>query len=120
MDSKLVVEQMSGHWKIKHPDLIPLAGQAARRAGGLGRSSYTWVPREQNAHADRLANEAMDESAGRRGRASQARAVSGHNRPATEQAGGPPGQAAMTTMLLRHGETPLSIERRFAGRWTCR
>ncbi|MCX4677572.1 bifunctional RNase H/acid phosphatase [Streptomyces sp. NBC_01433] len=64
MDSKLVVEQMSGRWKIKHPDMKPLA---ARAAGILPASSvtYEWIPRARNKHADRLANEAMD--AGRRG-----------------------------------------------------
>ncbi|MFD7785143.1 bifunctional RNase H/acid phosphatase [Streptomyces nojiriensis] len=65
MDSKLVVEQMSGRWKIKHPDMKPLAAEAARI---LPRTqvTYEWIPREQNKHADRLANEAMD--AGKRGR----------------------------------------------------
>lgn len=65
MDSKLVVEQMSGRWKIKHPDMKPLA---ARAAAVLPPScvTYEWIPRAQNKHADRLANEAMD--AGRDGR----------------------------------------------------
>ncbi|MFJ8232503.1 bifunctional RNase H/acid phosphatase [Streptomyces sp. NPDC094448] len=65
MDSKLVVEQMSGRWKIKHPDMKPLAAEAAQI---FPRSAvtYEWIPREQNKHADRLANEAMD--AGKRGR----------------------------------------------------
>ena len=58
MDSKLVVEQMSGRWKIKHPDMRPLAIEANRLAP-FG-TTYTWVPREQNKHADRLANEALD------------------------------------------------------------
>ena len=58
MDSKLVVEQMSGNWKIKHPDMVPLALEANRLAP-FG-TTYTWVPREQNKHADRLANEALD------------------------------------------------------------
>ena len=65
MDSKLVVEQMSGRWKIKHPDLRPLAAQASQAARLLGRVTYTWVPRERNTHADRLANEAMDAVSGR-------------------------------------------------------
>lgn len=64
MDSKLVVEQMSGRWKIKHPDMKPLAAEAAR-VFPPGRVTYEWIPREQNKHADRLANEAMD--AGKRG-----------------------------------------------------
>ena len=58
MDSRLVVEQMSGNWKIKHPDMKPLALEANRIAPP--GTTYTWVPREQNKHADRLANEAMD------------------------------------------------------------
>ncbi|MEV6543531.1 reverse transcriptase-like protein, partial [Streptomyces sp. NPDC051665] len=64
MDSKLVVEQMSGRWKIKHPDMKPLAAEA----GGVfpaDQVTYEWIPRAQNKHADRLANEAMD--AGKRG-----------------------------------------------------
>ncbi|MFD0368586.1 bifunctional RNase H/acid phosphatase [Streptomyces sp. NPDC127114] len=64
MDSKLVVEQMSGRWKIKHPDMKPLAAEAGR-VFPPGRVRYEWIPRERNKHADRLANEAMD--AGRRG-----------------------------------------------------
>ncbi|WP_256107478.1 bifunctional RNase H/acid phosphatase [Streptomyces sp. ODS05-4] len=64
MDSKLVVEQMSGRWKIKHPDMKPLAAEAAR-VFPAAQVRYEWIPRERNKHADRLANEAMD--AGKRG-----------------------------------------------------
>ncbi|MER7175174.1 bifunctional RNase H/acid phosphatase [Streptomyces mesophilus] len=64
MDSKLVVEQMSGRWKIKHPDMKPLAAQA-RSVFPATSVTYEWIPREENKHADRLANEAMD--AGKRG-----------------------------------------------------
>ncbi|MFD5880640.1 bifunctional RNase H/acid phosphatase [Streptomyces yangpuensis] len=64
MDSKLVVEQMSGRWKIKHPDMKPLAAEAARILP-RAQVTYEWIPRERNKHADRLANEAMD--AGKRG-----------------------------------------------------
>ena len=63
MDSKLVVEQMSGRWQIKHPALRALAAQAEAAGRHVGRVSYQWVPRAQNAHADRLANRAMDEAA---------------------------------------------------------
>ncbi|MGW7258524.1 bifunctional RNase H/acid phosphatase [Streptomyces sp. NPDC054834] len=62
MDSKLVVEQMSGRWKIKHPDMKPLAAEAAR-IFPAGQVTYEWIPRERNKHADRLANEAMDAGA---------------------------------------------------------
>ncbi|MFD3838702.1 bifunctional RNase H/acid phosphatase [Streptomyces sp. NPDC058642] len=64
MDSKLVVEQMSGRWKIKHPDMKPLALEAGR-VYPADQVTYEWIPRESNKHADRLANEAMD--AGKRG-----------------------------------------------------
>ncbi|MBK3581389.1 bifunctional RNase H/acid phosphatase [Streptomyces sp. MBT65] len=64
MDSKLVVEQMSGRWKIKHPDMKPLAAEASS-VFPVDQVTYEWIPRVQNKHADRLANEAMD--AGKRG-----------------------------------------------------
>lgn len=60
MDSKLVVEQMTGHWRIKHPDLVPLARQAEQLARGFASIGFTWIPRARNKYADRLANEAMD------------------------------------------------------------
>ena len=59
MDSKLVVEQMSGRWKIKHPDMAVLAGQA-RAVIGTRPVTYEWVPRLQNALADAAANKSMD------------------------------------------------------------
>jgi probable phosphoglycerate mutase len=62
MDSKLVVEQMSGRWNVKHPAMRPLAAEAAR-IFPPGRVTYEWIPRERNKHADRLANEAMDAGA---------------------------------------------------------
>jgi len=63
MDSKLVVEQMSGRWRINHPGLRPLAAKAARLVRSFDAVSYTWVPRDRNAHADALANAAMDAAA---------------------------------------------------------
>ena len=59
MDSKLVVEQMSGRWKIKHEDMRRLAAQA-RSVVDPHRVKYQWIPREINKDADRLSNEAMD------------------------------------------------------------
>jgi broad specificity phosphatase PhoE/ribonuclease HI len=59
MDSKLVVEQMSGRWKIKHEDMRRLALQA-RDLQPRGGVRYTWIPREKNKAADALANESMD------------------------------------------------------------
>jgi ribonuclease H / adenosylcobalamin/alpha-ribazole phosphatase len=62
MDSKLVVEQMAGRWKIKHPGLRPLAAEAAALVRRFEKVTFGWVPRERNRDADRLANEAMDEA----------------------------------------------------------
>ena len=59
MDSKLVVEQMSGRWKIKHPDMQALAREA-RELIGQGSVSFEWVPREKNARADAAGNAALD------------------------------------------------------------
>ncbi|MBW5424346.1 bifunctional RNase H/acid phosphatase [Streptomyces sp. BG9H] len=97
MDSKLVVEQMSGRWKIKHPDMKPLAAQAAR-VFPASQVTYEWIPREKNKHADRLANEAMD--AGKRGLAWSPSASTADldtraaRAAAAREPSGPPGDAA--------------------------
>jgi len=117
MDSKLVVEQMSGRWKIKDPNLRSLARSAQDEAGRLGRVSYVWVPRARNADADRLANQAMDAAAGIGGPIADEAAGTAKSAGSPPVTGWRPADArATTTLLLRHGETPLSTERRFAGR----
>ncbi|MGW0333098.1 bifunctional RNase H/acid phosphatase [Streptomyces sp. NPDC003011] len=106
MDSKLVVEQMSGRWKIKHPDMKPLAREAAG-VFPASQVTYEWIPRDRNKHADRLANEAMD--AGKRGEqwspsastaeldATAAAVVRG----AVPEPSGPPGDAALGAARVR-------------------
>ena len=59
-DSLLLVQQMLGNYKVKHPGLQPLYGKARLLAHDLGRVRYEHVRREANKHADRLANAAMD------------------------------------------------------------
>ncbi|WBU38465.1 reverse transcriptase-like protein [Homoserinibacter sp. YIM 151385] len=59
MDSKLVVEQMSGRWKIKHADMKVLASEARDLLTGVD-VRFEWIPRLENSRADKLANEAMD------------------------------------------------------------
>ncbi|MFD7390639.1 bifunctional RNase H/acid phosphatase [Streptomyces sp. NPDC059852] len=138
MDSKLVIEQMSGRWKIKHPDMKPLAFEAAR-IFPPAQVTYEWIPREQNKHADRLANEAMD--AGKRGErwsardstaeleAADAKAAAGTASGGAGTSAGDAGTTAVpaagwapadmgapaTFVLLRHGETPLTPQKRFSG-----
>ncbi|MEU9028209.1 bifunctional RNase H/acid phosphatase [Streptomyces sp. NPDC048383] len=97
MDSKLVVEQMSGRWKIKHPDMKPLAAEAAKVLP-RAQVTYEWIPRERNKHADRLANEAMD--AGKRGKQWEPSASTAvFAAPATPA--GPPGDAAKGAAAVR-------------------
>ncbi len=120
MDSKLVVEQMSGTWKIKHPDMRPLALEANRLAP-FG-TTYTWVPREQNKHADRLANEALD---GLRSGATihtPDSLVEELESPAETPSGtpavrgwGPPAGPVTTLVLVRHGATSHTADKRFSG-----
>jgi probable phosphoglycerate mutase len=62
LDSKLVVEQMSGRWKIKHEDMRRLALEA-RAILPTDQVTYRWVPRAENSAADHLANAAMDAAA---------------------------------------------------------
>ncbi|KQW00515.1 bifunctional RNase H/acid phosphatase [Streptomyces sp. Root369] len=128
MDSKLVVEQMSGRWKIKHPDMKPLALEAGR-VFPPGRVTYEWIPREQNKRADRLANEAMDSGASassvrQPSPAADAEAVGAAKAEADVRAANAvaaPGWAPAdmgapaTFVLLRHGETPLTPQKRFSG-----
>jgi probable phosphoglycerate mutase len=114
MDSKLVVEQMSGRWKVKHPDLAELNAQARALASRFERISYRWIPRAENSYADRLANEAMDAAAEVEGSAS------GTTAEASETPS-PPGWTgargtATRLLLLRHGQTELSVQRRYSGR----
>ncbi len=124
MDSKLVVEQMSGRWKIKHASMKPLALEANRLAPP--GTTYTWMPREQNMHADRLANEALD---GKRdgvtipGPEAEAESLIEEIESPSEQAQGEPRTRGWspssgpptTLVLVRHGVTAHTTEKRFSG-----
>ena len=112
MDSKLVVEQMSGRWKIKHPDMQQLALQAQKLARQLGAVRYTWVPRAQNGAADALANSAMDGRPVHRDPAAEAVVLEDDVQPTAE----PAPVVTTVTHLLRHGQTEHTPERRFSGR----
>jgi ribonuclease H / adenosylcobalamin/alpha-ribazole phosphatase len=186
MDSKLVVEQMAGRWRIKHPGLRTLAAEAATLVSGFTEVRFSWIPRCENCDADALANRAMDGGAqksaaqtpavqapgatGRVGNApadgmsrtvAQATATTSQaigsmtaqatGRPQSSAAGSPSAQAAATAgpevapagflpgtrqdqtlkslswqppsattglrlILVRHGVTDLTVERRYSGR----
>jgi ribonuclease H / adenosylcobalamin/alpha-ribazole phosphatase len=104
MDSKLVIEQMSGRWQIKHPGLRPLAAEAAALVQRFEAVRFEWVPRERNKDADALANKAMDEAAGKS--------------PKVEPRGSwePPSGVPTRMVLVRHGSTELTVQRRYSGR----
>ena len=112
MDSKLVVEQMSGRWQIKHPDMRQLALQAQKIARQLGGVRYTWVPRAQNGAADALANSAMDGTPVHRDAAAEPSVAEDDVQPVPERAP----LVTTVTHLLRHGQTEHTPERRFSGR----
>jgi ribonuclease H / adenosylcobalamin/alpha-ribazole phosphatase len=120
MDSKLVVEQMSGRWKVKHPDLVELHAQARKLALRFDQISYTWIPRARNSHADRLANEAMDAAAVVNGGVQEATDAEPAKAVATQSPSAPGWTGARGTptrlLLLRHGQTELSVQRRYSGR----
>jgi ribonuclease H / adenosylcobalamin/alpha-ribazole phosphatase len=63
LDSKLIVEQLAGRWRVKDPKLIPLWAAARSTLHGFSRWTATHVPRAQNTVADALANEAIDRAA---------------------------------------------------------
>jgi probable phosphoglycerate mutase len=115
MDSKLVIEQVSGRWKVKQQHLKPLVARAQELLAGFDAVTLSWIPRAQNAAADALANSAMDGKPVSR---------DGWDLLADTPAETPevpawrpaPSTRATTTVLVRHGSSVLSPERRFSGR----
>ncbi|MGH2970300.1 MAG: reverse transcriptase-like protein, partial [Solirubrobacteraceae bacterium] len=59
-DSELVAHQVTGRYRVKHPDMKPLHARALEALGGFERWSIRSVPRAQNAAADALVNQALD------------------------------------------------------------
>jgi len=143
LDSRLVVEQMSGRWKIKHEDMRRLAAQA-RTVVNPEKVHYTWVPRSENSAADALANAAMDRrvtivrdhwrdaeegagssaadgaiaAAGVRGTAAGAPTAAHAVVPERVASGAPmrfDDAQPVTVVLVRHGETPLTLSKAYSG-----
>ncbi|MGY0886849.1 bifunctional RNase H/acid phosphatase [Corynebacterium aurimucosum] len=137
MDSKLVVEQMNGRWKIKHPDMQKLAIEARRLLNQIPRFSLEWVPRAKNSVADELSNVAMDAAAKGEpvgildmgaGDATEADAAldaagsgeAGETSPSTASSTAadwrPECGPATRFILLRHGQTAMSAAKQYSGR----
>ncbi|KZB82635.1 acid phosphatase [Amycolatopsis regifaucium] len=117
MDSKLVVEQMSGRWKVKHPSMQPLNAEAKELASRFSRVRYEWIPRAENSHADGLANEAMDAGAdsGRATAPAEAPKIVKQDRNSPVGWTGATGTPTKL-LLVRHGQTAMSVEKRYSGR----
>ena len=125
MDSKLVIEQMSGGWKIKHPDMIALGAQVQELVRGR-TVSWQWIPREKNFRADALANKAMDELAdseasgvnaepGLPNRLSASVTEFNESAPSSVRAPGNVTEPLTTIVLVRHGRTALTEARKISG-----
>lgn len=143
MDSKLVVEQMSGRWKIKHPDMQELALQARRLLPDFDRVTFTWVPRGKNTVADELSNRAMDAAAaghepgivGGAPEPAPSEEEPAAEKPGEESRGADDCEIVATTqstsgtpahwtgattpptrfVLLRHGQTEMSAAKQYSG-----
>lgn len=101
MDSKLVIEQMAGRWKVKHPSMRPLATEAQKIAPpGV---KWTWVPRAENEAADAILNAALD---GTQEVEEKNPLVGWRNHLHGEPT---------TVILLRHGVTPNTVRKLFCG-----
>ena len=118
MDSKLVIEQMSGGWKIKHPDMIALGAQVQEIVRGK-KVSWQWIPREQNTLADALANRAMDDLAdydsGSNAKPSAFLTEFNLTGPTSIRAPRVEGELLTTLVLVRHGRTALTESHKISG-----
>lgn len=121
MDSKLVIEQMSGGWKIKHPDMQQLGREVQEIARGK-KITWQWIPREENSRADALANKAMDELADSNVVPTKTEfklkaSVAEFNAllPSSVRAPGQVTEPLTTVILVRHGRTHLTESKRISG-----
>lgn len=118
MDSKLVIEQMSGGWKIKHPDMIALGAQVQDLVRGK-QITWQWIPREENTLADALANRAMDELAdydsGANSKPTAFNTEFDLAQPSSIRSPRTNGELLTTLVLVRHGRTPLTESHRISG-----
>ena len=119
MDSKLVIEQMAGRWKIKHPDMQQLGAKVQSLVAGK-QVRWQWIPREENSRADALANKAMDEQ----GDAQVSKLADSPRSPVVEfnqtlpssvRAPGNVSAPLTTVILVRHGRTHLTESKRISG-----
>ncbi len=130
MDSKLVIEQSAGRWKIKHPDMRELA-MNVQALVAKRKVQWQWIPREQNSRADALANKAMDAGAnveersplteaGEHKSAETDRSMASivefnKSAPSSVRAPGNVTEPLTTIILVRHGRTALTETNKLSG-----
>jgi len=133
MDSKLVVEQMSGRWKVKHQSMAELSRELIEVIAGMS-VRFEWIPREKNIRADALANEAMDAESSNVRKFLSEPGTSSINvvttaskssvvdieynpfMPSSVRAPRDISKKLTTVILLRHGRTPFTESHRISGR----
>ncbi|GFO98048.1 ribonuclease HI [groundwater metagenome] len=59
-DSQLVIKQITGRYRVKSQNLIPLYNEAKRLSGNFGKINFKWVKRDDNTYTDALSNRALD------------------------------------------------------------
>jgi ribonuclease H / adenosylcobalamin/alpha-ribazole phosphatase len=115
LDSKLLVEQMTGRWRIKSPDLRRLAAEARDVAAEIsaagGSVTFTWIPRAENSAADALANSAMDGESVSWTRTSDPDLVPDPDVVMDPDVGEP-----ARIVLIRHGVTDFTVAGKLDGR----
>jgi ribonuclease HI len=62
LDSELVVRQLNGQYKVKNQDLMPLVQKVLKLMNKFSQVTFSHIPREKNAKADKLVNQAIDEA----------------------------------------------------------
>ncbi|MGP5207837.1 bifunctional RNase H/acid phosphatase [Corynebacterium casei] len=135
MDSKLVVEQINGRWKIKHPDMQKLAVEARKYINTFDSFSLSWVARAKNSVADKLSNDAMDACAAGhpvgivRGNSKSVAPEEQEDEAVAEPAETTAGSSTSLQpqdwmgdrgdvtrfVLLRHGQTQMSVDKQYSG-----
>jgi ribonuclease HI len=111
-DSELMVKQMRGAYKVKSADLKPLYERAHKMAQSFESFAIAHVYREQNAEADALANEAMDEAEGHKPKSATPTSPASHaaasSTAATSRAAATPRAAATSKRAAASSATPAS------------
>src|SRR5260370_31630987 len=107
-DSQLIVNQIKGLYKVKHPDLRPLHERAKKMAAALESFTIQYVPREQNREADAAANAALDNTSG-------VKPAYGSEQSVAQKSGQPDAARASRNESQTSGSAPRKVKAQFRG-----